>query len=346
MNLHAASTLQPYLTGPSLDRDDRLDFQRFERCALLFPALEGRRQEGELKTMFWNFRLAEQLCLAEPMDYFKYEFYRRDCREWRQFLTRRQFAQLSWRWNRPEDRAVFADKARFLRRFQQCLGRDTLAAVPENQGAFTLLCRKHKKLMIKPRSGGYGLGIQIVDTGNPKALWALALEGRCVLEEVVEQHGLMAVAHSRSVNTVRLAVATTPEGTPVILGAVFRCGRGRAITDNDQGLFCQVDPDRGAVCSQGMDHFGQRYACHPDTGFRFQGFQVPCWDRLYGAVCHVMAQLPQLRLITLDWALRCDGRWVLIEGNTDGGLGPCQEASGQGLAPQVQAVLGGNLEEG
>jgi|GEM_PF-2004655 len=313
--------------------------QEFLECARRFPELAGRWDSWDWEKVFWDYHLAEILFKAEPMDYLKYQFYELTHSQWGAFLTRRQYAELCATYNRVEDVAVITNKTLFTRKYAELLGRVTLTAVSENYPQFEVMCAKYKKLMIKPNAGGYGRGIRIIDTDKRDIIWREAQEHHCIFEELIEQHSLMALPHPSSINTVRLVVLITPKGQSKIFAAVFRCGRGGAIKDNDNGLFAAVNIDSGEICTPAMSHFGERFHCHPDTGYRFKGIYLPFWEKLRSRAQYLAGILPGLRIMNWDWALRADGQWILIEGNVGGGFGPCQEAAGKGLRLQVESIL-------
>ena len=136
-------------------------------------------------------------------------------------------------------------------------------------------------------------------------------------------------------------LTVAPKGLkPHVLAAALRCGIGDMITDSGEGLFAAVDVNTGLICTDGVSHIGERYVTHPDTGIRFERYRVPLFDDLVQLVVGVASADAGLRLVNWDCALDTRGHWVLLEGNVNGGIGPCQEALGRGLKHEVQEALG------
>lgn len=314
-------------------------FSEFKAYLGMFPSLADSSTETAQK-MYSGLCLAERGTGAEVMDYLKYRFYDKTPAEWDEYLTRRQYAFLAGRVNSPMLCLELEDKGAFDERFSGFLGRDFVVACEGEKERFLKLCAQNERLVVKPRRGGYGRGIRIVDTDDPERLWELCSADECVVETLIVQHDDMALVHPSSVNSVRVVTALDRAGYGHVLAAALRCGRDGSITDSGNGLFAGVDLATGVVNTDGVSHFSERFACHPDSGVQFQGMHIPNWEGLVVASKAVAEENPSLRLMNWDWACRKDGAWCLIEGNFTGGLGPCQEAGDQGLARTVYEHLG------
>jgi hypothetical protein len=321
------------------------DKAEFLKCLRFYPELEKRLSAFEFNLMLIDYRLAKAQCFAEPMDYLKYRFFELEREEWSEYITRRQYSELCERYNCRADEAIVKDKAKFAAKYKEYTRRKIIEAREENAAAFAELCSQCDRVAIKPARGSYGRGICMADSGCARKLWNAAVSGNCVIEAAIEQHAAMAQIHPQSVNTVRTIVAISGAGESKMIAAVFRCGRGDAVTDNNGGIFAPIDLPRGEICGCGATHFGERFCSHPDTGVRFNGIKIPCWSELVSDTEKASQVSPGLRIMNWDWALRADGRWALIEGNVGGGFGPCQEAVGRGMKRDLIAALGEGPEE-
>ena len=293
-----------------------------------FPSLTSLGT-AERRGMYGDFLRCEAIHMAEPMDYLKYGFYRMDEEERARYLTRREYAGLSVRYNDRDEAAYILDKARFIRRFRSFLGRDTLAVEPRERERFLELYGKCGRLIFKPAAGGYGKGIRIFDTDSKAAkVWDEFSESGGIIEEVIRQHPAMASFHPGSVNTVRILSVIDGGGAVHIPAAAFRCGVGEAVTDNAGGVYATVDVDTGMICSAASTPFGEKHEYHPDTGIPFYGFHIPAWGTLIEEVKKAALVVPKVRIVNWDWAINEEGRPTVIEGNLEGGIGPLQLSEG------------------
>lgn len=318
--------------------------EAFSEVLGLFPALSDMdaRQVGELYRAYSK-TAAENL--AEPIDFLKYRFFELDGGARARYLTRRQYADLARRVNDPASARVLADKTQFLAVYRPYLGRCAFAAVPQARPSFDALIGRCSEVVLKPADGAYGKGIEFVRTPHgagrdADALWERCLAEGLVVEEPIRQHAALARVHPASVNCVRVVTAIDGAGTVHVVSAVLRCGRGGMRTDSGGGLAAAIDLETGRARSAAVSHLGERFEGHPDTAVAFEGLAIPCWELLLDGAASAARVLPDLRLANWDWACSAQETWCLVEGNLDGGLGPCQEALGRGLAADVHAALG------
>lgn len=304
-----------------------------------FPSLAAT-PDDQVRGMFASFQECERDNASELMDFFKYRFWERTPAERAEFLTRRQYARLA---NLVNDRTLATqldDKAAFFEWFLPYLGREYVVAREGERARFLEMCAGSPKVVVKPRRNGYGRGIEIRDTTSPSQLWRECSDGKAIVEELLVQHPDLALLYPTSVNSVRVATVVGRDGEARVIAAALRCGRNGAITDSGDPFIAGIDLASGAIVTDGISHYLDRSELHPDTGVRFRDVVIPNWDGLVSVACRVAGENPNLRLMNWDWACRADGAWCLIEGNFFGGLGPCQEAFGIGLAGAVYEALG------
>jgi hypothetical protein len=183
-----------------------------------------------------------------------------------------------------------------------------------------------RKIIIKPVTGSAGRGIVaayrddsgiVVDTG--KAVIPLSRyrpEEPAIVQEFVPQHPAISAIAPRPVNTIRVLTLCTRSGEILVLSSSMRFGVGSATVDNWSagGVAVGVDHRTGRLMDTAWYKDGTRCHAHPDTGFRFEGFQVPFWDEVLALAKRVQRGLAFYRLIGIDVALTPAGP-VLIEMN-------------------------------
>ena len=199
----------------------------------------------------------------------------------------------------------------------------------------------------KPSRGTCGNGIEKLRTADwpdaEKLLAYLKEKGLDVLEEPLAQHPDMAKLHPQSVNTMRIVTDRVGD-TVHIAYIVLKIGRGDGFCDNSGqgGVICRVDEKTGKICSVATDDYFNVYETHPDTGIRFEGYQLPMVQEAVAFARKAALVVPQICHVGWDVAITPDGP-VLIEGNDYPGTDLCQLAphypEKQGLWPYYKEIL-------
>ena len=185
---------------------------------------------------------------------------------------------------------------------------------------------KRKKLMIKPVMGQGGKGICLaycngtdirVRVGKEEiSLSDFNLKERSILQEVVVQHKALSKIFPFCVNTIRYVTLLTKEENVITLGSYIRFGIGNAYLDNVSagGIEVGIDSASGKLRKIALDKYGNKFEKHPTTNIKFEGIQIPYWDKVVELAKRVQQQCSFLRLLGLDIAVLPDGP-VLIEVN-------------------------------
>ena len=118
---------------------------------------------------------------------------------------------------------------------------------------------------------------------------------------------------------------------PQLFFCSVRVGNGSKVVDNfhSGGMSAVVDCETGLVTAEAMDKEGIRYECHPRTGTRFEGFQIPCWEQVKEMVKDACRQPPEMPVIGWDVAITEEGP-LLIEGNRRPGFDMVQMLVNEG----------------
>ncbi|WP_341643612.1 sugar-transfer associated ATP-grasp domain-containing protein [Thauera sp. SDU_THAU2] len=187
-------------------------------------------------------------------------------------------------------------------------------------------------LFFKPAEGDSGRGVfglrltmeagrkvlREVLSGEEVGMDALALrlgsapEGY-VIEEMIEQHPVLARLNPTSVNTLRIWVVDDSTGIHVA-GAFLRVGRAGSLVDNTAagGLACAIDLNSGVI-SEALDLTLTRnqYKNHPDSVAELIGVQIPYWSECKQLACNALRVLPGARFVGMDLAVTTDGPMVV-----------------------------------
>ncbi len=218
----------------------------------------------------------------------------------------------------PSTEEIFySDKYQFNQHFARFIRRDWLYlpdSTPEQLAAFLA---RHETFLVKPCRSTQGHGIQFLrrDQTDPKTLLEKFGSGAYLLEEIIQQHPVLAAVNPDSVNTVRIIAAR--KGSRVVpIGAGLRCGGAGQFVDNFHhgGVAYPLDLETGIVTARGADLDGMPVLCHPTTGHIMPGLQVPFWDELLDTVRQATFMTEHIGYIGWDVAILPDGV-ELIEGN-------------------------------
>ena len=198
---------------------------------------------------------------------------------------------------------------------------------------------RHSEFVVKPVGLATSIGVRkcsVTDFGNDPdaALKTLLREteeiqshyrwarGRgIIVEEVIRQGEALAGLHPASVNSVRITTVRADDSIhffyPVIRigkGGNFLCSRSSG------SIVAGINSETGIVETDGFTDQKEYYICHPDTGIRMKGFRVPKWDEVCRLAVEAAMRFEDLGYIGWDFAYTEDEKWIIVEGNENGGF--------------------------
>lgn len=153
-----------------------------------------------------------------------------------------------------------------------------------------------------------------------------------VIQEQLVCHPSITKIYGSSVNTFRV-ITYLWNGSIKHVPATMRIGRGGNFLDNAHagGIFIAVDDD-GTMHKTAFTEFGERFDCHPDTQFKFEGYTIELFPNVIKTAKKMHASVAQIGIINWDFTIDGSGEPVLIEMNIErGGIWLPQMA--HGVAP-------------
>ena len=166
------------------------------------------------------------------------------------------------------------------------------------------------------------------------------MHGSFIFQETLIQHPNLSRIYSRSINTLRLDTFVRNDGSISIISGLMRFGMHGREVDNG-GCFIGVDLERGTLAERALCFMhlgGGVYKAHPNTNYKFAGFEVPFFKDAKATVTKAAELIPS-RLVGWDVAITPTGP-VLIEGNHNYHLGMSDTANqGYRNNPRFQEVL-------
>lgn len=271
-------------------------------------------------------------------EYFSYDLENKSMRERLDFMTNRDIFTYYEAMN--TDRAssrVLGSKYRTYTRFKPYFKRDIVCVKgDEDKEQFLDFCTYNERFIVKPVNAALGRGIRLVnvrDWLDKEALFKeLRKEKNIICEELIVQDPRLAQIHPGSVNSLRVFTYFNGETTTIVC-AWLKAGRGNAAIDNAGagGMLAAIDETTGIVTTDASDEMARTFETHPDTGFRFKGFQIPHWEELIDMLKKMAPLLPGVPMIGWDVALSAEKGWQVIEGNEMGQLNLIQIATKTGM---------------
>lgn len=297
-----------------------------------------------IKTVYKDYLTCMLQYSISSKDYFAYDWLNRSDYARKDYITNRKNDELYLKYDDQTLCPIMADKVKFNTHYKDFIQRDWLFIDADaTKDAFVSFCRKHDRIIVKPKDGQRGNGVRIVDVRTEESIgkaWTEVSNKQLLVEEVLIQ-GDLAQFHPQSVNTVRISTAIDKEGMPHIMASSIRFGRGENFVDNAHsgGVFCGIDVESGMIISPGIDKSNTHYLYHPDTKRPFLGYIIPQWSELKKTAIKAAKVLPGLRYIGWDWVLCKDGHWELLEGNEPGNPDVLQLGLGRGLYSKYKSIL-------
>ena len=205
----------------------------------------------------------------------------------------------------------------------------------ENKAEFNQFVDRHPIFVVKPVGGSCAYGVSkisaddyrnrdelfdalLVILEDTKHLSNLEQVKSLVLEELIEQVDELAVFHPSSVNAIRLITVRTGQDVAFFYPWIKFGAHGSFVASAAvHGFDAGIDPQTGVIITDGFTESGESVECHPDSGIRFKGYQIPRWKELLVFGRQLALSLPSFRYVGWDVVLTPKG-WCLMEANHAG----------------------------
>lgn len=253
------------------------------------------------------------------------------------------------RMNDPKNTNLLENKYLTYQKFRDFYGRDVLRIkkgaqpTPAALEALRDFTQAHPDYIVKPIYAAFGKGVHtesIRDYPYLEAAHAAYSAHGAILEQIIEQGEALSRIHPQSVNTLRIPTVVLADGEVRLFHPTLRVGRGDGIIDNFSagGISALIDPETGCICSDGADKKGRRYAAHPDTGVRFDGYRLPEWDKAVAMVTTAAHMVPGNHYCGWDLAYSTHG-WCMVEANCTAQMGGMQIITQTGRKAELEALI-------
>lgn len=276
---------------------------------------------------------------ATLQDYLIFEFYNKDHKERKTYVTGKKLHQFFDKVNNKKKTNIFIEKNRFAEAFQKYLGRDSimLSLDGSNSDEVKSWLSDKKVVFAKPSKGVEGRGVTKLEiNSNVDDTINFCLKNNLdLIEEAIVQHKDMNVLYPDAINTIRFITLVENNGVK-LLGASLRMGNGGNV-DNAAGggVYASVDITNGKLDSVAFNSEGDKFANHPITNHPIKGFQIPLWEDVIEMCKKAALEIPDVRCIGWDVAISEKGP-LLIEGNDRWSRFVWQHPKEQGLYHMIR----------
>lgn len=272
-------------------------------------------------------------------DFMIFQFYKKNVKERRQFLTTRK-VQRQVKLSDQTMKKKVDDKACFNELYFDLIKREWLNLERSSFEEFCGFLKRHNSFFLKAKRESCGLGVSKHKANDIIDLKAFYEENRNkIIEEPLIQHSDLAIFNPNAVNIIRV-VSTNNNGEINILAATLRSVGIAGVEYNvgEGDIFVQVDIKTGVCFTDGFTTDRERFVNHPLTGVAFKGFQIPNWDIVITTVIKAAKRAAGLRIIGWDVAITEKG-CALIEGNPGSGTKSMQISDGIGKYDRFKKLL-------
>ena len=211
-----------------------------------------------------------------------------------------------------------------------CDGAQVLWKTPENKlFPWQEIFKKYSRVFVKPADGCQGKDcfmLQIKQEENEflinntpvdDELLRRHVTKELLIEEIVENHPVVASLHPHSLNTVRMITVRKQNGDYDILGSALRVGVAQSNVDNfKHGGIGILIKENGNLSTTGItrDYTKSPISKHPDTLISFDSIQLPYWKECTELVLAMHRMAGRISCVGWDIAITPTGP-VCIEAN-------------------------------
>lgn len=186
-----------------------------------------------------------------------------------------------------------------------------------------------KEFIIKPSDSNNGFGINKLEIknkeiylGNKKVTFddiEKSYGYNFIVQDVIQQHPIMAKPHPNSVNTLRMVTLRWKSEIHYLL-TFARFGANNSVMDNaGAGGVCVGVTDTGEFLDTAIDENCNTYTSHPTTNFNFSNMEkIPNFENFIKYVKELHKEILHHDFVSWDIAVGIDENPVFIEANFAG----------------------------
>lgn len=259
---------------------------------------------------------------ARPIDYVRFEFYKKSHFERNRHLTIYRYFRLLKKFGTYESNvygkiAEYKTFADYIHRPWMILDKNTdILQLKE-------FIDKNEVVFAKPNHGDQGKGVLKIKSNDVHAinnLIELSKQQLYVVDGLVKNEENIQAINPSSLNTIRAYTLINRDGSVRILTIMLRVGKTGSHVDNwgAGGIGYDFDLNTGICVGYGRDKQNNPYTHHPGSNIQMIGYKLPRFEELKEIIVSLAQVTPKARYVGWDIALTSNG-FELIEMNCPGG---------------------------
>ena len=273
-------------------------------------------------------------------DFLNYKLYNKTNKELKEYVTIKHQDKFYEIVSPAFYKKFFTIKPDFLRNFRKYIERDFFTEGTKEE--LETFLKENPEFMLKPYDGLGGHGVIKMtsdEVGSVDEFYDKLLAQHLFVEGYVKQNSEINRLCSASVNTIRV-MTFGYNGKSQILYAAMRIGNGINHCDNfhQGGMGCSLDIETGKLIGNAVDKDLNVFECHPTSGVKFDGFQIPNWEKAKNMVLEAALVHDKIHVVGWDVAITEDGA-TFIEGNRRPGFDLVQVLSERGRKDIMRLCL-------
>lgn len=160
-----------------------------------------------------------------------------------------------------------------------------------------------------------------------------------VIQEAIHQHEDLAALCPSSVNTIRVVTYRRAQKEVAVVYAVMRIGKFGSEVDNTSagGMVCNIDTETGKLSKYAISSKPAGKYDKNEAGLLFEGYQVPCFDKVVEQAKKMHFRMPHFPMIGWDFTVDTNNDVVFVEMNAPFGLH--QPAAGPGYGKYTDEIM-------
>lgn len=281
---------------------------------------------------------------ASDEDFLTMEFYRKNSREKRRWLTSAKNNRYLYKTvYTDEARKTFDNKEYFDKKFQHLMKHDFLVCKESNEEEIKAFIEKYGEVIVKPAGGACGMGIYKLKNNDKTSINDLLKKvssgENLIIEQLIVQHPDMAIMNPASVNTIRVITMVDRRGKVHIITTCAKFGGSAQCISNTMGggFCCHINQETGIIDGQGHDIHGGKVFRHPVSGMVIPSYKIPNWEGVCDYARQLALVMPEGRYIGWDVVILENG-YDVIEGNLHPGQ-DFQACDGIGRWKQIKELI-------
>lgn len=288
--------------------------KKFFRDLFTFASIASKRESISKLYLVLNYFVCLIIFGFTIREYFSLSAYKMSFRNKKTYVTYFRAKKLEKWFNKSEETSLLNDKALFNQTFKSYVLRNWIKLDDATDEEIATFLNDNANVLLKPRKMSSGIGICVPNSIE----YVINNKYDNLLEERIVNHPIIKQFSDKSLNTIRVYTLKQSDGEIIFLSASLRVGAIGSLVDNmhGNGHSVAINIETGKLFGVGKSYDGTTYKNNPFSGLKYDGIQLPFWQKVLESVRYACNQLKEVRYNAWDIAITPSGV-ELIEGNVN-----------------------------